>query len=472
MQQKNPRVCPVLVLRFCQQKTPQGLVAVSVNASAGLKMPTTIADLPDDQLEDVILHLRATTLSGYPGLVCVRWHQRCKNLRLRPVPMLAVTLAKSNKVALLDIDGSVLHEWPAIPVRKRKQRIGSGPSWLARTNWCTGIACGDDGSLFVSQYRVHGLLKFSPSMSPLTRSSKPYQYMRTTATAPWPEGIVCARGCVYTVDMNEGGTTSLRRLSPAGALLEKVDIELEWDSLWGMCLMPDGDGLFIAAHVGSEDVPSDQPTENNTGRILAVRFKKPAADERSGAFHRNGYRDTDPVVIKPLVNDQLWTPPHFAPMPALNRPSDLVCCTHGCLFVSSFCGHAHGRERVIYKLAVRNRARYETWAYLLCRIELPDGYVPEGLTCPPMDASQGAGHRQDLLYVTSHLRDEPIDGDGAIFSFPCGCNPPGEPYEDGTYDPPGDARGAPVAVPPVTKLTSTNLAGPHYITHVSGGASR
>jgi len=59
----------------------------------------------------------------------------------------------------------VLHEWPAIPVRKRQRSVGSGPAWLARSNWCTGIACSEDGSLFVSQYRVHGLLKFS--FSPL-----------------------------------------------------------------------------------------------------------------------------------------------------------------------------------------------------------------------------------------------------------------------------------------------------------------
>jgi len=50
-------------------------------------------------------------------------------------------------------------------------------------------------------------------------------------TAPAPEGIVCAHGCVYAVDIDEGDTTSLRRLSPAGERLEKVDSEMD-GAMW------------------------------------------------------------------------------------------------------------------------------------------------------------------------------------------------------------------------------------------------
>ena len=435
-------------------------------------MPASISDLSDDLLDVVILRVRATVLSCYLGRVSSRWHERCKAIGLQPIPMLAVTMTGSNKVALIDIEsGQVQHQWAALP-RWRQTSVGGGPVWRRRTNnWVTGIACGEDFSLYVSQYRVYGLLKFSLS------SNLAYKYVRTTATAPAPEGVVCAHGCVYAVEMAEGRSTSLRRLSPSGTLLEKVDIDLAEDSLWGMCLMPECDGLFIAAHAGEDDATSDEPTLDDNGVILAVRF----SGEHRGAFKRNAF--TDNAIIKPLVNDFLCAPPDFKRMPALNRPSDLVCCSHGCLFVSSFRGRAHGRERIIYKLAVRNVERFETCAYELCQVALPDDFVPECLTRLRGDPSSygrspGEGHRQDTLYVTGHRLDTPIDSGGAIFSFPCGCDPPGSttedgvfrpgvPYEDGTYDPPGDLRtGVPPTVPPVTRLTSTDLAGPHYITHV------
>jgi len=403
-----------------------------------------MAELPDDQLDAIIVYLRATTLSEYPGLVAKCWHRRCKALRLRslyPTPMLVVTMTQTNRVALIDIDtGAVLHDWPALPVRKRTTSVGNGPAWRRRSNWVTGVACGEDRSLYVSQYCVHGLLKFSPVKPDVhhrsARSRLPYHYSRTSVTASAPEGVVCAHGFVYTVGMDENAGSSLQRLSPTGALLEKVSIDLEWDSIWGICLMPDLDGLFLAAHA-SEDVATDMPTLADTGRILTVPF----CDEPPGAFRTNP--DTGKVYLKPTTSDPL----RGSTLLPLNRPSDLACCGHGHLFVVSYSGHAHGQERVIHKMAVRNAIQFQMAEHHVCTIPLPDGWAPECLTCP----------RGDMIYVTGHRTSSSIDSNGAVFCFPCGCDPNASE----------DTVPTPTPVPEVVRLSSEDLAGPHYISYVA-----
>ena len=208
--------------------------------------------LPDDILSALVVRGSANRLNGFPGLVCQRWLTLCKILHLKPMPILAVTMTKSNSVALLDINtGSVMHEWPALPTIRKG---GQQPQWRerARTNWTTGIACGTDLSLFVSQYRVHGILKFVPQAicqrARSTRASVPYKYQRTLRTSEAPEGIVAANhGSVYAVD---GAQSCVRRLSCEGALIESMPIIGEFDSLWGVCLARDHYGLLIAGARG------------------------------------------------------------------------------------------------------------------------------------------------------------------------------------------------------------------------------
>ena len=248
--------------------------------------------LPDDIISTLISRASATLLTGYPGLVAKRWLLICRVLQLRPTPVLAVTLAITNSIALLDIDtGKVLHEWQALP------KLPTGPPgfgapiglplWRTdrrRKNWVTGIACGTDQSIFVSQYRVHGLLQFvahpvvsTTSRTRATRAGVPFRYERTVLTAAAPEGVASAKhGSVYTVAMespSSDGTIAacVQRLDGRDcAVLESMTILHAYDCLWGLCLARDHYGLFIAAHADEPFKHAAEPTLHDTGRILGT----------------------------------------------------------------------------------------------------------------------------------------------------------------------------------------------------------
>ena len=394
-----------------------------------------IDDLPRELLDEIIVLIRAPAYK-YPGLVSRHWHERCSKLNLRPTPMLAVT--SPTDVTLLDINGSVIDKWSAMPGRMNT-RSGAGRSWA------TGIACGEDLSLHVSQYCAHGLLTFAPPPADSDASWHPragavsagipeLAYVRTSPTLPAPEGVVCAHGCVYSVGINPHRSSSLIRHTPAGTsrslrLVEKFAVQRTVaTTLWGISMMPENEGLFIAAH-DDDDQEVEDPTIEDSGRILAVRFSWD--EENRGSF--NPRLLTGPVITPRTVRDM--DADHR--MPPLNRPNDLVCCRHGYLFVTSFRGHASGRERVIYKLAVRNIERCETIGGEVCCITLPAGYMACGLTCT----------RGDVLYATAH-DGEIGSSNSAIFSFHCGCSDVGEHAE----------------VPHPMKLTK--VSGAHGITSV------
>ena len=374
-----------------------------------------VTKLPAELLQHVASYVPAYHIKA-AAPTCKALSVAARNA-LNERPMLAVTSTTANSVVLLDIDGSRIKRWNAMPPDRIKTRFELERSWV------TGIACGEDMSLHVGQYSAHGLLTFAlpPDVPRAARARSAYSYEQTIRTTPSPEGIVCAHGFVYSVGVTQGHGSSLWRNTPAGTLEEKPSLLV--GTLWGISLMPEKKGLFIAAH-DDDDQEVEGPTIEDSGRILAVRF----SDEPAGSFKHG------PERIPTALRD--WDAAGLQ-MPPLNRPTDLACCGHGSLFVASFRGYAFDRERVIYKIAL---SEDRTMGGEVCCITLPDGYMACGLTCM----------RGDVLYATAH--DGKIgSSDSAIFSFPCGCNHAGE-HPQGT-------------VPQATKLT--DVPGAHGIASVS-----
>ena len=127
--------------------------------------------------------------------------------------------------------------------RRGSGHTGGGASAWRGHDWPTCLALGPRGELFVSQYRVRGLLQFA-------RSPDGYAYRRTVAAGPRfvsPEGVVHAHGSLYLVSVDRG---VISRLSPAGRVLAE-SLPFEHDGrfyvYWGMTRGPDGH-LYLAAH--------------------------------------------------------------------------------------------------------------------------------------------------------------------------------------------------------------------------------
>ena len=376
-----------------------------------------LSELPAELLQHIASYIPATHIALAFAPTCRALRKAARNA-LNDISLLAVTSTTANSVVLLYIDGSVVIEWDAKPPRRIKTRSGG---------WATGIACGEDMSLHVGQYSAHGLLTFAlpRDVRRAEHARAGYSYERSIQTAPSPEGVVCAHGIVYSVGIDPNGFSSVWRHTLAGTEVEKRVLPAEFEAwgigcaaaLWGIGLTPANDFLLIAAHE-SDNPASDEPTRENTGRVLAVGISR-----ESGSFEH------DPVAVRD------WDAAGLS-MPPLNRPSDLACCSHGYLFVASFSGYAFDRKRVIYKLAL---SEDRTMGGKVCCFALPDDYMAHGLcTCP-----QG-----NVIYATAHRGGLGVKVDSAIFSFACGCNDAGEHAE----------------VPRATKLA--DLPGAHCIAHV------
>ena len=323
-------------------------------------LATTLSSIPDELLYACILEPLSALELRVAACTCSRWRDAvpAQARRLSCI----VTSAGSNEVMLFDARGRLTASFRAMPPPKRRGgwRTSGAAAWNG-PNWPTCLALGPRGELFVSQYRVSGLLQFA-------RSPDGYAYKRTVAAGPRfvsPEGVVHAHGSLYLVSVERG---LISRLSPTGRVLaESVPFERlgRFYVYWGMTLGPDGH-LYLAAHE-SEGGDYLQPTARNTGGVLRQRLTP------GGDF------DGD---------TEAWV--GFGAGVALNRPSDPAFCKHGVLHVSSFvtaesAGHAalaaRGARRAVYKLA-------------------QEKHLSGGLCVGWLEASQGAELLRDVWGVS------------------------------------------------------------------------
>jgi len=300
-------------------------------------MTLEIAHLSADEL-NLIFDSLSPLEARAAACVCRRWQQLVSPSRRR---LLAVTSAGSNEIVLFDARGRVVQRFTALPPPQRRQRRGGGrtyrgvSSWRQQRgagNWPTCLAFGPRGELFVSQYRVRGVLQFE-------RSPHGYCYRRTVASAASlssPEGICCAHGSLYLACVDRG--VIVRLALAAGALLEETrpfeGTAGEMYVYWGMALGPDGH-LYVAAHVSEEGGHYLRPTPIGSGRVLRQRLSA------SGSF---------------LGPTEVFAGRGGSSRRQLNRPSDPCFCSHGNLHISSFVAPggaasqaaAEGMRRVVY----------------------------------------------------------------------------------------------------------------------------
>ena len=311
-------------------------------------------DIDDDVLSAVVAQLSALA-ARRAACVCKHWWRVVEGgpREARALSCL-VTSADTNEIVMLDGRGRVAQRIKAMPPPKRRRTHGSSStttrSWSNLRdayNWPTCLAFGPRGELYISQYRVQGLLQFN-------RSFDGFQYQRTLVTGPRfgsPEGIVCAHNSLYLVSADH---STITRLAMDGHVLDEtvaftpgaftpVAFTPTLDDnfvYWGMCLGPDGH-LYVASHV-SDDSDYLRPTQQDTGGVLCQRLTP--TGEFAGRTHC--------VAGYPLqISHPLGIPKGDQ---AFNRPSDPVFCDHGMLHVSSFATTPAAREtgmrRVVYKV--------------------------------------------------------------------------------------------------------------------------
>ena len=137
------------------------------------------------------------------------------------------------------------------------------------------------GSLYVSQYRVRGVLRFDTDPTGTT-----YRYTRVVCSSHLlesPESIVAhANDSLLVVSAAHG---TINRISPDGIVTQTLPC-CSWSRNgpafgtfrvpWGMCRGPDG-AVYVAVHA-SDGGDYTKPTPRDTGDILRIET------DRNGAF--------------------------------------------------------------------------------------------------------------------------------------------------------------------------------------------
>ncbi|CAB9502470.1 expressed unknown protein [Seminavis robusta] len=291
----------------------------------------TLEGLSEDLQLKIFGHLNVLDLR-VAACVCRHWNSVIKPLDLG---LLVMTISGSNEVALLSsssfsktsITSSIVQRFAASPnCRKRKRYTPQTTRGRFAFQWPTCLAVGPEKQLYLSQYKVQGVLEFRPC-------PKGYQYRRTLASGrnlASPEGLVLAHNSLYVVS-TQNATISRLSLS-TGALLERAGpshgMNGFW-ALWGMTISPCQRYLLIAGHICGEG-DFRQPTDTPTGAILCLDLQP------NGSFQRNQRQGT-------IVG--YYAIPAPASL-ALNRPSDPQYCRHGMLHVSTFAPNATGGRRI------------------------------------------------------------------------------------------------------------------------------
>eukprot|EP01052_Picozoa_sp_SAG31_P043328 SAG31_NODE_7181_length_1763_cov_1.400240_2_plen_215_part_00 len=160
-------------------------------------------------LDDALLSLILQQLSILQAqkaaqLTCRKWRELCLDLYHRRCfeRRLLVTIAAANQVLVLDGNGAEVQRFTPLPPRRVHRGLSASKgSWRSAKglyNWPTCLAVGSDvGSLYVSQYRCRGVLRFD-----VDASGSVFTYTRTVVSLPAlesPEGLVVLGDSIYVV---------------------------------------------------------------------------------------------------------------------------------------------------------------------------------------------------------------------------------------------------------------------------------
>ena len=290
-------------------------------------MPACSAsDLPPELLT-YIASLANTLAARQLCCTCKRFRDAASSLDLS---LVLVVASGNNDLVLLNVDGQIVQRVKALPApvrrcgghhRTRSVIPSIGPLTASVYNWPTCVTRGPHGSLFVSQYRIPGVLQFE-------RTVDGYKFARVAAkhssAFKAPEGIVYAHSSLYLVSVERGVIHRLSRAGNDTSQSQSVfrvaeqsstfEPDGEYYTMWGMTLGPDGH-LYIAAHA-ADGGDYMQPTETNTGLILRQKLHP-----ETGSF--------DGPLSRYALGNRFGKP-------MLNRPSDPRFCSHGFLHVSSY----------------------------------------------------------------------------------------------------------------------------------------
>ena len=297
--------------------------------------PASWADLPSGVLSCLFASL--STLQGQLGAAraCTAWRSAALQLHAaRGFALRAhVTLAAENRVVVLGEGGETVQSFiPLPPSRRKGRRKGGAGSWRdCKTlfRWPTCMAFGRaPGSLYISQYRVRGVVQFDTGPTGTT-----YRYTRVVCSSPLlesPEGIVVnADGSLLVVSAAHG---TINHVSAEGTVTQTV-LCCSWtrdNSLgtfrvpWGMCRGPDG-ALYVAVHASDGD-DYTRPTPRDTGDILRIEPNHNGAI--TAKSEHLGRVDAQDMMPRILTADgegwSEWTPQELAMAVRRNRMAAMI----------------------------------------------------------------------------------------------------------------------------------------------------
>lgn len=242
-----------------------------------------IDSLPAGLLATILRQLSSTQAQLGAARTCHAWRALCKRLFADNCFAVRafVTLAAENRVVVLDEQGQTLQSFePMPPSRPRRRHHGSTRGhWRMCKHlyrWPTCLALGPaPGSLYVSQYRVRGVLRYDTDPSGTV-----YRYTRVVASdqaLESPEGIVAnVDGSLFVVSAAYGTVNlisaqgTILRIWSCNAWTRDVGSTGTFRVPWGMCRGPDR-ALYIAVHT-SDGGDYTEPTPRNTGDILRLEL--------------------------------------------------------------------------------------------------------------------------------------------------------------------------------------------------------
>jgi hypothetical protein len=294
----------------------------------------TVDVLPSGVLAAILGQLSCTQAQLGAARACRAWRSHCLKLQSERAFALRafVTLASENRVIVLDARGETVQNFePMPPSRSRRgARRTAAPArghWRNDKHlyrWPTCLAFGPvPGSLFISQYRVRGVLRFDTDPTGTT-----YLYTRVAVSdraLESPEGIVAnADGSLFVVSAAHG---TVNHVSAQGSVLRVIScsawargngggalgVEGSFRVPWGMCRGPDR-ALYVAVH-SSDGGEYTDPTPRDTGDILRLELdtddeweRNPSASTGSqqGRIVRGPAVLSAAEVMPRLLRGQAW----------------------------------------------------------------------------------------------------------------------------------------------------------------------
>ena len=263
---------------------PSKLMAQTASSEAVAARTCSIDTLPTGLLAAILAQLSSTQAQLGAARTCRSWRALCTSISAEKSFAIRafVTLAAENRIVVLDEHGQTVQSFePMPPSRSRRGKHGTRARGHWRTckhlyRWPTCLALGPaPGSLYVSQYRVRGVLRYDTDPTGTT-----YHYTRVAASdqaLESPEGIVAnADGSLFVASAIHG---TVNHVSVQGTILRTWSCAAwtrdrsptgSFRVPWGMCRGPDR-ALYVAVH-SSDGGDYIEPTPRDTGDILRLEL--------------------------------------------------------------------------------------------------------------------------------------------------------------------------------------------------------